>query len=229
MRSIAERSLRSESSRSCFCAVRKANRSPTSFASSMAVRLTSPSASTFSRNSAMRVSVTPVSSASASSRRACATSASSIRWRDLGLDRLRLLARAQEVGLERAQTRLALFLLALPARDRVPALRLFPFDLEQRLLQLLGFVAQDLIALRQARQFLLQPADVALEPDLRQLLFALLVLQPPHVRLQRLDAPRKLLGLRGHRRKARLQLLHRLRQLLQLAPFVQEAIADALH
>src|SRR5229473_2769582 len=148
--------------------------------------------------------------------------------RHLGLHRLGALARFQQLGLQRAQPRLAVALLALAGGHRVAAGLLLARNLVQGMLQRLALVVQHLIALGDAAQLFLQPPHVALEAELRQLLLALLVHQPLHRRLGRLQSRRELLDVAGGLVQSRLQVLYLLRQLLHLAPLVQQAVGHAV-
>src|SRR5439155_20878336 len=93
----------------------------------------------------------------------------------LGLDGLRALPRPRQIGLQRAQPRLSLTLLALAGGDGLARSLLLAGHLAHRRLEVLALVPEHLVALGDAAEVLLQPRDVALEAKVRQFLLAFLV------------------------------------------------------
>src|SRR5438093_718601 len=140
----------------------------------------------------------------------------------------RALPRPGPMGLQRAQPRLSLALLALAGGDGLARNLLLAGHLAHRRLEVLGLVPEHLVALGDAAEVLLQPRDVALEAKVGEFLFALLVKQPLDLRVGGLDARTELLHSLGRQLQPRLELLHRVRQLLHFAPLVQQSIPDAL-
>src|SRR5204863_449018 len=128
-------------------------------------------------------------------------------------DRSRLLARRAHLLVSAAEPLLRL----LVPGPRPPELVAEALRLGEKAAQLL---LRDL-SLRLQR-------GVALEAKMGEFLFALLVKQPLDLRVGGLDARTELLHSLGRQLQPRLELLHRVRQLLHFAPLVQQSIPDAL-
>src|SRR5205085_3583040 len=96
----------------------------------------------------------------------------------LRLDGLRAFPRPRHVGLKRAQPRLPVGLFALARGDGLPRDLLLADYLAHRGIEMLGLVAENLVALGDAAEVLLQPRDVSLQTEVRELFLALLVQEP---------------------------------------------------